>query len=65
MSLLLEGGRPCLDHVVRMLVEMTVGAVRVIAGPGASAEELASVCSAHAVRLVAEQDRENGERHAS
>lgn len=57
MSLLIEEGRYCLDHVVRMLVQMTAGAVRRIAGPGASAEELAKMCSEHAVRLAAEQDR--------
>jgi hypothetical protein len=57
LNLLIEEGRPCLDHVVRMLVQMTADAVRRIAGPGVPAEELAKVASAHAVRLAAEQDQ--------
>jgi hypothetical protein len=57
MSLLIEDGRPCLDHVVRMLVVLAAGAARRIAGPGVSAEELAKAASAHIVRLAAEQDR--------
>jgi hypothetical protein len=65
MNLLMEEGRPCLDHVVRMLLQLTAGAVRQIAGPGAPAEELARMCSAHAVRLAAEQDRADPEPGAS
>jgi len=57
MSLLIDEARPCLDHVVRMLVHLTAGAVRRMAGPHAPAEELAKMCSAHAVRLAAGQDR--------
>lgn len=57
MSLLIEEGRYCLDHVVRMLVQLAAGGVRRIAGPDVPAEELAKVASAHAVRLAAEQDR--------
>jgi hypothetical protein len=65
MNLQIEEGRSCLDEVVRMLVEMTVDGVRQIAGPGAPAEELAKLCSAHAVRLAAGQDRADPEPGAS
>ena len=65
MALLIEEGRPCIDHVVRMLVELTAGAVQLIAGPDAPAEELAKMASAHAVRLAAEQGRASPELGAS
>ncbi len=57
MALLIEEGRYYLAHVVRMLVDLTAGAVRKVAGPRATGEELARMASEHAVRLAAEQDR--------
>lgn len=56
MTILIEEGRPCIDHVVRMLVQLTAGAIRRSVGPGVPAEELAKMASAHVVRLAAEQD---------
>jgi hypothetical protein len=56
MNLVIEEGRSCLDEVIRMLVQIAASGVGRVAGPG-DAEELAKLCSAHAVRLAAGQNR--------
>jgi len=57
VSMLIDEGRPCLEQVVRMLVGLTADAVRRVAGPGVTGEELARMCSGHLVRLAAERDK--------